>query len=32
MLYLTNKDNMQKYTDEMQEITGRTDVSSKINY
>ncbi|MCD8778992.1 extracellular solute-binding protein [Mammaliicoccus sciuri] len=29
MLYLTNKDNMQKYTDEMQEITGRTDVSSK---
>lgn len=29
MLFLTNQKNMQKYTDEMQEITGRTDVSSK---
>lgn len=29
LLFLTNQKNMQKYTDDMQEITGRTDVSSK---
>lgn len=29
LLFLTNQAHMQKYTDEMQEITGRTDVTSK---
>ncbi len=28
MLYITSKDTLQKYTDEMSEITGRVDVKS----
>lgn len=32
MLYITSKDTLQKYTDEMSEITGRTDVKSSNPY